>query len=341
MGIIKAKYLNTDTESTLKLRSDIILAAAKNYQPDLVLVDKKPLGIQGELKPTINYLNGKSARTKFVLLLRDILDIPEKTIQEWDREGYTSIIESIYDRLLVVGMPEIFDMVQEYQFKSTIAAKVRYCGYIRKESELKNPRMVRQELGIKTDEKFVLVTPGGGEDGYELIHNYLTGLAQQQADIDQYKIHSLILCGAEMPAEQQQHIQQQAQALSGVTVLEFTEDIISYVNAADVVICMGGYNTITEVLQKGKKAIVVPRIKPGREQLIRAQRLQNAGLIKMIHPEQLTPDLLIKTLCNNLTLVHDSQAIKHLDFEGLPRVADYLAMLLFDTFLIHQGSDIT
>jgi predicted glycosyltransferase len=339
-GEMAVKYLNADIESTLKLRSELILAAAKNYQPDLVLVDKKPSGVRGELKSTIDYLKCHLLNTKFVLLLRDILDTPEKTIQEWHKENYYQIVESIYDRILVVGMPEIFDLVQEYQFGEAIASKVRFCGYIRKESGLKNRRTIRQELGIKSNEKLVLVTPGGGEDGYYLIDNYLTGLAQQRDYFNQQKIRSLIFCGAEMPPEQQQQIDQKAQTLPGVTVLEFTNDLMSYVNTADAVISMCGYNTITEVLQKGKKAIVVPRTQPGTEQLIRAQSLAKAGLIKMIHPDLLNPSLLMATLFSSFEQVNNSHSINYLDFTGLPRVNDYLAMLLFDSFYINQNSGV-
>ncbi|PSB05905.1 glycosyltransferase [Pleurocapsa sp. CCALA 161] len=339
-GEMAVKYLNADIESILNLRSELILAAAKNYQPDLVLVDKKPSGIQGELKSTIDYLKNYLPNTKFVLLLRDILDTPEKTIQEWHKENYYQIVESTYDRLLVVGMPEIFDLVQEYQFSQAIASKVRFCGYIRKDSGLKNRRTIRQELGIKSNEKLVLVTPGGGEDGYYLINNYLTGVAQNQAYFSQQKIRSLIFCGAEMSPEQQQQIYQQARQLPGVTTLEFTNDLMSYVNTADMVISMCGYNTITEVLQKGKKAIVVPRTKPGQEQLIRAQAMAKAGLIKMIHPNLLNSNLLMETLFSSLDKVDNSNFINHLDFAGLPRVADYISMLLFDSFYIEQSSNV-
>lgn len=340
-GEMAVKYLNVDIESTLKLRSELILAAAKNYQPDLVLVDKKPSGIKGELELTIDYLKSNLPNTKFVLLLRDILDTPKKTIQEWHKENYYQIVESIYDRLLVVGMPEIFDLVREYQFSPQITYKVRFCGYIRKESGLKNRRTIRQELDIKSNEKLVLVTPGGGEDGYFLVNNYLDGLAQERDRFVNQKIRSLIFCGAEMPPEQQKQIYQKAQSLPGVTVLEFTNDLMSYVNTADAVISMCGYNTITEVLQKGKKAIVVPRIKPGQEQLIRAQSLAKVGLIKMIHPNLLNSSLLMTTLFNSLERVNNSKSINHLDFTGLLRVNDYLAMLLFDSFYIDQNADVT
>lgn len=335
-GEMAVKYLNTDIESTLKLRSELILAAAKNYQPDLILVDKKPTGIKGELQPTIDYLRKNFSDTKFVLLLRDILDTPEKTTQEWQKENYYQIVESIYDRILVVGMPEIFDLVQEYNFSPELAEKVRYCGYIRKESGLRNRRTIRQELGIDNHEKLVLVTPGGGEDGYHLINNYLTGLAASQNYFSQQKIRSLIFCGAEMPSEHQQQIYQQAAQLPGVTVLEFTDDLMSYVNTADTVICMCGYNTITEVLQKGKRAIVVPRTKPGQEQLIRAQSMTKAGLIEMIHPKKLQPKILIETLQFSLSQAKIYSYIKDLDFAGLPRVTNYLAELIFNSYSTEQ-----
>ena len=336
-GEIAAKYLNADIHSTLKLRSEIILATAKNYQPDLVLVDKKPSGIQGELDSTINYLKSNFPATKLVLLLRDILDAPDKTIQQWQQEGYYQKVESLFDRLLVVGMPEIFDLCREYQFNLAITSKVRFCGYLRKESGLKNRRTIRQELGIKPEEKLVLVTPGGGEDGYSLINNYLTGLAHNKERYHQEKIRSLIFCGAEMPPEQQQKIYQQARKYSNVTVLEFTNDLMSYVNTADAVICMCGYNTITEVMQKGKRAIVVPRIKPGQEQLIRAQSLAKAGLIQMIHPEDLEPNLLTETLFHSLGQVLHVRPTTNLNFGGLQKLTNYLAILLFHSLNISRS----
>ena len=331
-GNMAVKYLNADINSILQLRAELILAAAKNYQPDLVLVDKKPSGIQGELDLTIDYLKNNLPATQWVLLLRDILDTPAKTVNEWEKEGYYLQVESIYDRILVVGMQKIFDICREYQFNNKIASKVRFCGYIRKQSGLKNRRTVRQELDIKPDEKLVLVTPGGGEDGYYLISNYLTGLEQNRDRFCQEKVRTVIFCGAEMPSHQQKQIYQQAASYPEVTVLEFTDDMMSYINTADLVVSMCGYNTITEVLQKGKKALVVPRIKPGQEQLIRAQSMAKAGLIKMIHPELLNPDLLIGNVFSSLNSSQYSGYINRLDFGGLSKASDYLSMLLFKSF---------
>ena len=113
--------------------------------------------------------------------------------------------------------------------------------------------------------------------------------------------------------------------------------MMSYINTANLVVSMCGYNTITEVLQKGKKAIVIPRVKPGQEQLIRAQSMAKVGLIKMIHPELLNPDLLMGNLFSTLNSVEYSSYKNSLNFAGLSKVSDYLTMLLFKSLYTNNN----
>ena len=51
---------------------------------------------------------------------------------------------------------------------------------------------------------------------------------------------------------------------------------------------MGGYNTSCEILACGRRALIVPRIIPRREQLIRAQRLSELGAVDVLHPQALS-----------------------------------------------------
>jgi predicted glycosyltransferase len=46
---------------------------------------------------------------------------------------------------------------------------------------------------------------------------------------------------------------------------------------------MGGYNTISEGPADGRTALVIPRVRPSEEQLIRAKELA-LGLADMLHP---------------------------------------------------------
>ncbi|NWF61639.1 MAG: glycosyltransferase [Fischerella sp.] len=323
-GNIAVKYLGTDINETVKMRSDLILSAVINYKPDLVLVDKKPYGIQNELAPTLDYLQAKLPQTRFVLLLRDILDTPEKTIAEWHKHSYYEAIEKFYDRVLVVGMPEVFNLPKEYQFPAAVAQKVQFCGYIRKPPGDKQRDTIREELQLATDEQLVLVTPGGGEDGHQLIDTYLTGL---KLLTDTHRIKSLIICGPEMPTEQKQALYQIAKAHPQVQIEEFTDDLMSYMTAADAVVSMGGYNTVCEILSARKPAVVVPRIKPSQEQFVRSQKMQQLGLFKVINPEHLTPTTLIQELQQQL---ENGQSNFTIDLEGLPRITHQIRNLLAD-----------
>ncbi len=196
-GEVAVRYLGMRIDETVKLRSELILSAAINFQPDLFLVDKKPFGLKNELTDTINYLQTEQPESRIVLLLRDILDSPKKTIAEWHKNGYYEALEKFYHQILVVGTPEVFDTVKEYKFPPALAEKVRYCGYMRRKAGFKSENLIKKELQVLPQERLILVTPGGGEDGYELVDAYLSALALMPA---QHQIKSLIICGPEMPA---------------------------------------------------------------------------------------------------------------------------------------------
>jgi predicted glycosyltransferase len=324
---LSAKYLGTQTQEITQLRADLIRSTVANFKPNLILVDKKPYGLEGELKPTLTYLKTHSPQTKLVLLLRDILDDPEITIGEWSKNGYYEALHWYYDQILVVGMPEIFDLTQEYQFPASVAEKVKFCGYIRRDYGRKPPQLIHQELQIKANEKLVLVTPGGGGDGYRLVETYLQGLGENTHTA---KIKSLIICGPEMPPAKREKIAQISQQLDGVQVSEFTDDMASYLNATDAVVSMGGYNTICEILSLSKRAVVVPRIKPVEEQWIRAQRMADFGLFTAIHPEKLTPQHLMRAVLEQLDSPQNClPPVDRLDLNALPRISNYLSSLLY------------
>jgi predicted glycosyltransferase len=323
-GEVTAKYLDADIKLAIQLRSDLILSTIKNFDPDLILVDKKPDGLEGELKATLSYLKTHKPNTKLVLLLRDILDAPATTIQKWQRHGYYNTIETMYDQVWVVGMPEIFDVCQEYQFPEAVACKVRYCGYIRRAPGLQHRTVVQQALQIQPDETFVLVTPGGGADGYRLVDTYLTGL---EASTQKDRFKSLIISGPEMPAAYREQLRQRVGVLPNIILHEFTDDLVSYMDAADIVVSMAGYNTIGEIISLNKRAVVVPRIQPVEEQWIRAERMAKLGLFQTIHPNDLTPQSLMQSLDLELT-ASPAPRNAQIDMNALPRIASYLSKVI-------------
>ena len=318
-GRLTAKYLKSLPEDVVRLRSHLILTAAAHFQPDMLIEDTKPEGLRNELRETLGFLSRHCPETRRILLLRDILDTPEATIRQWTKNSYYRIAQEQYNELWVVGTKEIFDLPEEYRFPLPLRRKVRFCGYLNREPGRVARPVLRQQLGIQPSEPLVVVTPGGGGDGYAVIRAYLNAIS---AHLRPPK--TIIISGPEMPEKQHQALHQAIRDHPTVQLLEFTDDLMSYLSAADVVVAMGGYNTTCELLTLRKPAILIPRTRPVQEQWIRAQRLSQRGLLQAIHPQQLTPQRLLSAL--QVALQSPPPPVFRLD--GLPRVAELAETLL-------------
>lgn len=318
------KFLALGINETIKLRADLILSAVANFQPDLLLVDKKPFGVKNELAPALQFIKQKLPRTKLALILRDILDAPDVTTKIWQRHGYFQAIADFYAQVLVMGVAEIFDPRREYDFPASVAQKVQFCGYTRREPGRRSIQEIRHELGLEAGERLIVVTPGGGEDGYDLIANYLAALR----DIPQSeRLFSLIVSGPEMRHEQRQSIQQTIAQTPRAKCIEFTNDLMSYFNAAEVVVAMSGYNTVCEILTLQRRAVLVPRVRPVQEQLIRAERMAALGFVRYVHPDQLTPETMRAALLDQLHADQASSA-NRINLDALPNIAAWVKAML-------------
>ncbi len=317
------KYLDSKIGDIVRLRSDLILSAVLNFKPDIMLIDKKPYGIKHELRETLNLVKSYLPRTRTILLLRDILDAPATTTKAWEDNGYYEAVKSAYDLVLVLGTPDIFDPRVEYSFPISVSEKVKFCGYIQPQFLLRDRDTVRRELQIKRDEQLILVTPGGGEDGHALVQTYIQALQHMQP---RARIRSLIVTGPEMSEPQRNILNRSALRFPGVSMLEFTNDLPSYMNASDLVVSMGGYNTVCEILSLKKRAIIVPRVRPVEEQWIRAERMASLGLLATIHPDSLTPQDLLHTALAELS--SDQPLRPTLDLDALPMLTNHVSMLL-------------
>ena len=323
----RVKSLGIQFKDLIRLRANLIQHTVVDFDPDLILVDKKPLGVGRELAPAFEMLNLRGARPRCALILRDILDHPAQTKKIWAEHRYYDAIDAFYDNVLVLGTREVFDLPREYGFPAHLRHKVDFCGYLRRPAGLRGGAAVRDQLGVG-EAPLVLVTVGGGEDGAPLLDAYFGMLAAAGAN---YKHHSLILTGPEMAASERRRMLKAAAALPRCHIGEFSSDTMSDIAAADLVIAMGGYNTVCEILTLNKPAVIVPRAAPVQEQLIRAQRMSQLGYFNMLHPDQLTPGVLGDTVRGALaTALTASRAKPVVQLDGLGHLARAVDSLLAD-----------
>ncbi len=265
----------------IDVRSRAITAVLRSFDPDLMIVDKAPRGIFDELMPGLELL--KSRDRRIVLGLREILDDPATVRAEWSDGDYEATIRAYYDRIWIYGDREVYDTVGEYGFAPDIVAKARFTGYLNPlDGDAGRPATGPDPLaGLRHDDgPLDLCVVGGGRDGVPLAEAFLQCRLPGAG---------VLVTGPLMPAENRERLQTLATGRPSVRVLEFVTDPCPLFERADRVIAMGGYNTICEIVAFRKRALIVPRVKPRTEQLIRAEHFARRGLLDMLHPDDLGP----------------------------------------------------
>lgn len=301
-----------DPEQLRTVRSDLIREVALSFKPHVLLVDHMPHGARGELADCLEALRIAHPQTRMVLGLRDILGAPEDIIPQWRALGAYEMLARFYDRVLVYGSRELFDLAAVYEFPPELAEKVSYCGFVatRKKRFPKAKARLATEFGAES-EFTALVMGGGGSDAHEFMDVVLEAIRL----IDDPKLlHTHLLTGPFMPPEERKALEEKADGLP-VVVKRFRDDSTKILGMVDIVISMAGYNTICEILQFASNAVVIPREGPSAEQTMRTRLFEEQGLLRSIHPRDLTPERLAAVMLERLRSPAGAP-LRPLDLEG-------------------------
>ena len=279
-GVIKLRNgdytslsLLIDIEETLAMRQSIIHHTADIFDPDILIVDKEPLGLRGEVKNTLTMLRERGV--PLILGLRDVMDEPGALAPEWERKNVVPALRDLYDDIWVYGLPQICEPLAGIDLPLSVRQKMTYTGYL--------PRSLPARPSaptplLKISEPFILVTTGGGGDGEAIIDWVLRAYETDPA----MPYPALLVLGPFMHSDRQAEFLLRAGRLKQVEAITFDTQLESLMARAVGVVAMGGYNTFCEILSLDKRAVIVPRTAPRMEQYIRAARAQELGLVSML-----------------------------------------------------------
>jgi predicted glycosyltransferase len=140
--------------------------------------------------------------------------------------------------------------------------------------------------------------------------------------------HGLAVSGPQCPPERVQALRFLA-TVAGVAIRRFVPKISLAFPSADVLVSMGGYGTLVEAVACGVPTICVPRVRPRREQLIRAREFARRGLLRLVEPQHLDPGLLRREIQTALAEGGrmEAQDRSVLDLGGAARAASHLREL--------------
>ncbi|MBT8346215.1 MAG: glycosyltransferase [Desulfofustis sp.] len=315
--------IKIEDQQALSIRTNIILATAQTFKPDLFIVDKEPLGLKREVLPTLEWFKQTTFRTRTILGLRDILDDPSVIVTDWQERDIYSYLELLYDEIWVYGNQQVYDPVSLYRFPEGIKDRVVFTGYIPRIKKHGNVRKkIRRRYRIMPNDTFLLVTTGGGGDGYDVLDKFV--------DMHDYfpttlPFKSLIITGPFMPKRKREEIKKRGKVY-GIKTLPFHSRLEELMQAADLVISMGGYNTICEILTQQTPALIIPRETPRKEQLIRAQCLKSEGLIDYLGWHEISPQKLREKIFSILDRRQGySGSMAHFELTGINTMLERLA----------------
>lgn len=291
-GKYRPRDLGADLDPLVALRSQAILATVASYAPHLMIVDNVPRGAMAELDPVLKALH-RSGQTRLVLGLRDVIDAAPAVRRQWLRQRNFEAVRKFYSEVWVYGDPSFYDPVAEYALGEEILGKTRYIGYLDQRVRLDSPAAGPTRDAVLGDDPrpYVICAVGGGRDGAALCGAFVKAAMPPGH-------RGVLITGLQMPPADPDRLKRRAAARSDLTVVDFVNEPIALMAGAARIVAMGGYNTVCEVLSLGRPALIVPRTRPRAEQILRAERLAAKGMIDMLPPDRLNPEVLEQWLAS-------------------------------------------
>ncbi len=324
-GRYASRSLAMHTGHLRSVRADTIAAALGSFDPDLFVVDNVPRGALQELNSVLEQLKGRG-RTRCVLGLRDILDDAQSVRAQWTILRNQDAVRRYYDAVWVYGDRKLFDPIAEYAVAEDLAARTTFTGYLDQSVRLIPGHGSRERAGSSVGSApptpprapYTLCAVGGGQDGAALLSAFC------RSTFPDGEV-GLAILGPFLPARERNQISRLAAKNPAIELLDFVAEPIRLIRDSRRVVAMGGYNTVMEILSLGKRALVVPRQQPRTEQRIRAERMQELGLLTCMDGQDPNPRAISEWM---RTTPQDASVRPQLDMSGLVRIPRLVSGLL-------------
>ncbi|MGN6379824.1 MAG: glycosyltransferase family protein, partial [Gaiellales bacterium] len=224
--------LSGSTRPVLRLRQRLILEAAVEFRPDVILVDHMPVGAMGELKPMLDAATTGRRRPRLLLGLRDIIDAPPVVRRVWRGLGAYDYLPA-YESVMVYGTRSIFDASAEYGFAG-MARTVAFCDYV---STRPGPTAVAGKR-----RPYVLMLGGGGGDAFPLACAFVEALKTLNHELG---LEAVVMTGPNMSADERQTLARRLPR--GLRLAAPFDDAAPWIRGASAVVSMAGYNSVCEL----------------------------------------------------------------------------------------------
>lgn len=266
-------------KDALAMRRHLILDTYATLRPQVVLIELFPFGrkkLAGELLPLLKAARrDRHTRPLVLCSLRDIMVNARKDQSRHD-ERARWITDRYFDGLLVHADPRFARLEDSFKPRHPLQTPLLYTGFV---------APGRIQAAIRPPRCGVLVSAGGGMVGAPL---FQAAIQAHAINWEFERLPMTIVAGPFLPETDWQELSAQAQGVAGLTLLRSVPAMQPLLDAHSVSVSQCGYNTVMDILESRTPALVVPFVRGQEdEQIQRAQKLAQLGLVKTLHPAQL------------------------------------------------------
>jgi predicted glycosyltransferase len=282
-------------EECFKKRRDIIENSLTNLKPEIIITEHFPFGLlfEDEVVQLISSAKSLNSNVKVVCSVRDIIESASGNIKD---NITVKLLNKWYDLLLIHGDEKYFHLKNTFSRYNEISIPNYHTGYIVKRIEQK----------VKTDnlKPIILASIAGGRLGKEL----LNVLIKNHSAVNKKTTHKLILfTGAFASSFEELTDEIKKLSYNDIELFAFDrESYLGYFSQADLVISLGGYNSIIESISNQKRLLVYQRefTQGNEEQDLRINLFKEMGVLNVISSKDLNncnlADSIIQSLNNNI-----------------------------------------
>ncbi len=260
-------------------RCERLLAIFHRELPDIVLTELYPFGrrqMRFEIKPLLEHARAQRERTGLPVIASSVRDILVPPTKSGRTEEIIERVRNYYDLVLTHGDESVIPFERSFARAGDIAGTIHSTGYV------VGSVPARQGPGSPGYDE-VLVSAGGGAVSEDLLQAAIG--ARALGDLRERVWRVLI--GHNYP--EAAFLACRAAAPPGVLVERARRDFTQLLANCALSISQGGYNTVTEILATGVRAVCLP-FAGGREseQTLRCRLLAERGVLQMVERDVLS-----------------------------------------------------
>lgn len=300
-----------ELSEAMRIRKSLLKEYIEASKPDIFLSEHFPFGLlfEEEVLAVIREAKAANENCKIVCSVRDII----LTTQGAKHDMRTcDILNSYYDLILVHGDPRIISLETTFPLVKNILPVIEYTGYVAENLEVQKTEKTK---------KLVLVSVAAGRIGSELI----TAVLESSQDIiDSLNCEIVLFSGAF-----QKEIPEFNLKNDDVRILAFNRnEYLSKLQICDLLICLGGYNTIIEALSIQRSTLVYQKefSSGNEEQYIRLKMFEKIGFVESISGKDIREGKLLSKVRDCFKA--KNEPLIEIDTNGATRTSKLLLSLL-------------